>query len=161
MKEFIFSKAADWRPEKMNSFTGLFQEIDNFLETPIFRSNSEWLLAKSAFQVFLFLLEHPSAANSKNFSTDESSTFDESSSAVGIDSSDTEINEMVKEGTKEKAQKTRRSTTKTTTEEMLAFQMEQFNYQNRIKNMRLCFVIHLNDKEKSKQKNDKKIEIFS
>ena len=68
---------------------------------------------------------------------------------------------MVKEGTKEKAQKKRRSTTKTTTEEMLAFQMEQFNYQNRIKNMRLCFVIHLNDKEKSKQKNDKKIEIFS
>ena len=111
--------------------------------------------------ISVFTLEHPSAANSKNFSTDESSTFDESSSAVGIDSSDTEINEMVKEGTKEKAQKKRRSTTKTTTEEMLAFQMEQFNYQNRIKNMRLCFVIHLNDKEKSKQKNDKKIEIFS
>ena len=76
-----------------------------------------------------FTLEHPSAANSKNFSTDESSTFDESTSAAGINSSDTEVHEMVREDTKKKAHKKKRSTTKTATEEMFAFQMEQFNHQ--------------------------------
>ena len=79
--------------------------------------------------ISVFVLEHPTAANSKNFSTDESSTFDESASAAGIDSSDIEIDEMVREATKKKVQKKKRSTTKTATEEMLAFQMEQFNYQ--------------------------------
>ena len=79
--------------------------------------------------ITVFILEHPTAANSKNFSTDESSTFDESASAAGIDSSDIEIDEMVREATKKKVQKKKRSTTKTATEEMLAFQMEQFNYQ--------------------------------
>ena len=79
--------------------------------------------------ISVFALEHPTAANSKNFSTDESSTFDESTSAVGIDSSDTEIDKMVREATKKKALKRKRSTTKTVTEEMLAFQIEQFNYQ--------------------------------
>ena len=88
----------------------------------------------AACQVFIsgisvFTLEHPTAANSKNFSTDESITFDESTSAAGIDSSDTEIDEMVREPTKKKAQKKNRSTIKTATEEMLPFQMEQFNYQ--------------------------------
>ena len=79
--------------------------------------------------ISVFVLEHPTAANSKNFSTDEWTTFDESASAVGIDSSDIEIDEMVREATKKKVQKKKRSTTKTATEEMLAFQMEQFNYQ--------------------------------
>ena len=79
--------------------------------------------------ITVFTLQHPTAANSKNFSTDESSTFDESASAAGIDSSDIEIDEMVREATKKKVQKKKRSTTKTATEEMLAFQMEQFNYQ--------------------------------
>ena len=55
--------------------------------------------------ISVFVLEHPTAANSKNFSTDESSTFDESASAAGIDSSDIEIDEMVREATKKKAQK--------------------------------------------------------
>ena len=41
--------------------------------------------------ISVFTLEHPIAASSKNFSTDESSTFDESTRAAGIDSSDTEI----------------------------------------------------------------------
>ena len=36
---------------------------------------------------------------------------------------------MVREATKKKAQKKKRSTTKTAAEEMLAFQLEQFNYQ--------------------------------
>ena len=81
--------------------------------------------------ISVFTLEHPTAANSKNFSTDESSTFDESTSAAGIDSSDTEIHEMVREDTKKKAHKKKRSTTKTATEEMLAFQMEQFNHQKK------------------------------
>ena len=36
---------------------------------------------------------------------------------------------MVREATKKKAQKKNRSTTKSATEEMLGFQMEQFNYQ--------------------------------
>ena len=49
--------------------------------------------------------------------------------AAGIDSSDIEIDEMVREATKKKVQKKKRSTTKTATEEMLAFQMELFNYQ--------------------------------
>ena len=40
------------------------------------------------------------------------STFDESTSAVGIDSSDIEIDEMIREATKKKAQKRKRSTTK-------------------------------------------------
>ena len=87
-----------------------------------------------AFQVCIsgipvFTFEHPTAANSKNFSTDESSTFDESTSAAGIDSPDTEIDEMVREATEKKAQKKKRSNTKTATEEMLDFQMKQFNYQ--------------------------------
>ena len=81
--------------------------------------------------ISVFTLEHPTAANAKNFSTDESSIFDESTSAAGIDSSDTEIDEMVREPTKKKAQKKKRSTIKTATEEMLAFQMEQFNYQKK------------------------------
>ena len=71
--------------------------------------------------ISVFVLEHPNAANSKNFITNESSTFDESTSVAGIDSSDTEIDEMVREATKKKAQKKKRSTTKTATEEMLAF----------------------------------------
>ena len=79
--------------------------------------------------ISVFTLEHPTAANSKNFSTDELSTFDESTSTAGINSSDTEINEMVRKAAKKKAQKKKRSTTKTATEDMLAFQMEQFNYQ--------------------------------
>ena len=79
--------------------------------------------------ITVFTLEHPTAANSKNFSTDESSTFDESTSAAGIDSSDTEIDEMVMEATEKKPQKKKSSTTKTGTEKILAFQMEQFNYQ--------------------------------
>ena len=90
----------------------------------------------AACQVFIsgisvFTLEHPTAANSKNFSTDESGTFGESTSAAGIDSLDTEIDKMVREATKKKAQKKKRSTTKTATEEMMAFQMEQFNYQKK------------------------------
>ena len=79
--------------------------------------------------ITVFTLEHPTAANSKNFSTDELSTFDESTSAAGIDSSDTEIDEMVMEATEKKPQKKKSSTTKTATEKILAFQMEQFNYQ--------------------------------
>ena len=79
--------------------------------------------------ITVFTLEHPTAANSKNFSTDESSTFDESTSAAGVDSSDTEIDEMVMEATEKKPQKKKSSTTKTATEKILAFQMEQFNYQ--------------------------------
>ena len=79
--------------------------------------------------ISVFALDHAAAANWKNFSTDESITFDESTSAAGIDSSDTEIDEMVREPTKKKAQKKKRSTIKTATEEMLPFQMEQFNYQ--------------------------------
>ena len=79
--------------------------------------------------ITVFTLEHPTAANSKNFSTDESSTFDESTSAAGIDSSDTEIDEMVMEATEKKPQKKKSSTTKTATEKILDFQMEQFNYQ--------------------------------
>ena len=81
--------------------------------------------------ITVFTLQHPTAANSKNFSTDESSTFDESASAAGIDSSDIEIDEMIREATKKKAQKKRRSTTKAALEEMLAFQMEQVNYQKK------------------------------
>ena len=76
--------------------------------------------------ISVFALEHPTAANSKNFSTDESSTFEVLNSAAGIDSSDAEIDEMVREATKKKAQKKKRSTTKTATEELLTFQMEQF-----------------------------------
>ena len=38
---------------------------------------------------------------------------------------------MVRESTKKKAQKKRRSTTKAALEEMLAFQMEQVNYQKK------------------------------
>ena len=79
--------------------------------------------------ITVFTLEHPTAANSKNFSTDESSTFDESTSAAGVDSSDTEIDEIVMEATEKKPQKKKSSTTKTATEKILAFQMEQFNYQ--------------------------------
>ena len=79
--------------------------------------------------VSVFTFEHPSAANSKNFSTDELSTFNESTSTAGIDSSDTEINEMIGEATKKKVQKKKGSTTQTPTEEMLAFRMKQFNYQ--------------------------------
>ena len=75
--------------------------------------------------ISVFVLEHPTAANSKNFM----STFDESTSAVGIDSSDTEIDEVIREATKKKAQKRKRSITKTVTEEVLVFQMEKFNYQ--------------------------------
>ena len=68
---------------------------------------------------------------------------------------------MVREATKKKAQKKKRSTTKTAAEEMLAFQLEQFNYQKeKDQNLRRCFVIHLNNKEKSMQKNGKKIVIF-
>ena len=78
--------------------------------------------------ISVFTLELPTAANSKNFSNDESSTFDKSTLAAGIDSSEIEIDEMVTEVSK-KVQKKKRSTTKTATEEMLAFQMEQFNYQ--------------------------------
>ena len=55
--------------------------------------------------ISVFTLEYPTAVNSKNFSTDESSTFGESTSAAGIDSSDNEIHEMVREATKKKAQK--------------------------------------------------------
>ena len=82
----------------------------------------------AAWQIYIsgisvFTLEHLTAVNSKNFSTDESSTFDKSTSAAGIDSSVTEIDEMVREATKKKAQKEKRSTTKTATKEMLAFQM--------------------------------------
>ena len=75
-----------------------------------------------------FTLDRPTAVNSKNFSTDESSTFDESTSAAGIVSSDTEIDEMVREATKKKEQRKKRSTTRNATEEMLVFQMEQLNY---------------------------------
>ena len=81
--------------------------------------------------ISVFTLEHLTAANSKNFSTDESSTFDKSILAVGNNSSDTEIDEMAREATKKKAQEKKRSTTKTATEELLAFQMEQFNYQKK------------------------------
>ena len=81
--------------------------------------------------ISVFTLEHPTAANSKNFSTDESITFDESTSAAGIDSSDTEIDEMVREAIKKTAQQKKRSITKTATEGILAFQMEQFNYQKK------------------------------
>ena len=76
--------------------------------------------------ISLFTLEHSTAANSKNFSTGELSTFDKSTSA---DSSDNEIDEMVREATKKKAQRKERSTKKTATEETLAFRMEPFNYQ--------------------------------
>ena len=72
--------------------------------------------------ISVFTLEHPTAANSKNSSTDESITFEESTSSPGINSSDTDIDEMVREATKKKAQKKKRSTTKTATEEMLTFQ---------------------------------------
>ena len=81
------------------------------------------------FSISVFTLEHNTAANPKNFSTDKSSTFDESISAAGIDSSDTEIDEMVREATKKTAQQKKRSITKTATEGILAFHMEQFNYQ--------------------------------
>ena len=47
--------------------------------------------------ISVFTLEHPTAANSKNFSTDELSTFDDSTLAAGIDSPDTEIDEIVRE----------------------------------------------------------------
>ena len=79
--------------------------------------------------ISVFTLEHPTAANAKNFSTDELSTFDDSTLAAGIDSPDTEIDEIVREAIQKKSQKKKRSTTKTATEEMLAFQMKQFNYQ--------------------------------
>ena len=79
--------------------------------------------------ISVFTLEHPTAADSKNFSTDELSTFDDSTLAAGIDSPDTEIDEIVREAIQKKSQKKKRSTTKTATEEMLAFQMKQFNYQ--------------------------------
>ena len=82
--------------------------------------------------ISVFTLEHPTAANSKNFSTDESSTLNESTLAAGIDSSDTEIDEMIREAIKKKAHKKKRSTTKAAMEEMLAFQMEQFNYQKKL-----------------------------
>ena len=65
--------------------------------------------------ISVFTLEHPTTANSKNFSTDELSTFDESTSAAGINSSDTEVDEMVLESTKKKAQKKKKSTTKIAT----------------------------------------------
>ena len=81
------------------------------------------------FSISVFTLEHNTAANPKNFSTDKSSTFDESISAAGIDSSDTEIDEMVREAIKKTAQQKKRSITKTATEGIFAFQMEQFNYQ--------------------------------
>ena len=99
--------------------------------------------------ISVFTLEHPTAADSKNFSTDESSTFDESTSAAGINSSDADIDEMVREATKKKAQKKKRSTTKTATQEMLAFQTEQFNYQKeQDQKFEINFVIHLSNKEK-------------
>ena len=44
--------------------------------------------------ISVFTLEHPTAANSNNFSADESSTFDKSTSAAGIDISDTGIDGM-------------------------------------------------------------------
>ena len=78
--------------------------------------------------ISVFTLEHPTAANSNNFSADESSTFDKSTSAAGIDISDTGINGMAREATRKKAQKKKRSTAKIATEQMLAFQKEQFNY---------------------------------
>ena len=46
-----------------------------------------------------------------------------------LESTDTEIDKMVREVTKRKAQSKKRSTTKTAMEKILAFQMEQFNYQ--------------------------------
>ena len=111
--------------------------------------------------ISVFTLEHPAAANSKNFSTDESSTFDESTSAAGIDSSDTEIDEMVREATKKKTQKKKRSTPKTATEEMLAFQMEQFNYQKeQDQKFERCFVIHLNNKKNQCRRTTKKSSFF-
>ena len=106
--------------------------------------------------ISVFTLERPTAANSENSSTDELSTFNESASTAGINSSDTEIDEMVREATKKKAQKKKRSTTQTATEEMLAFQMEQFNYQ---KEQDQKFETMLRDT--SMQKNGKKIVIFS
>ena len=57
--------------------------------------------------ISVFALDHAVAANLKNFSTDESITFDESTSATGIDSSDTEIAEMVSEATQKKEKKKR------------------------------------------------------
>ena len=111
--------------------------------------------------ISVFTLEHPTAANSKNFSTDESSTFDESTSAAGIDPSDTEIDEIVTEGAKEKAQKKKRSTKKQPRKKCCVFKWNSLIIKrNRIKNLRRCFVMHLNNKEKSIQKNDKKIVIF-
>ena len=90
----------------------------------------------------VFTLKHPAAANSKNFSTDESSTFDE-------------IEELVREVTKKKTQKKKRPTTEQPQRKYWLFKW------NRIKNLRRLFVIHLNNKEKSMQKNGKKIVIFS
>ena len=52
--------------------------------------------------ISVFTLKHPPAANSKNFSTYESSTFDESTLVAGSDSSDIEIDETVREATKKK-----------------------------------------------------------
>ena len=105
--------------------------------------------------ISVFTLKHPAAANWKNFSTDESSTFDESTSTTGIDLSDTEIEELVREVTKKKTQKKKRPTTKQPQRKYWLFKW------NRIKILRRLFVIHLNNKEKSMQKNGKKIVIFS
>ena len=104
--------------------------------------------------ISVFTLKHPAAANSKNFSTDESSTFDESTSTTGIDLSDTEIEELVREVTKKKTQKKKRPTTKQPQKKYWLFKW------NRIKILRRLFVIHLNNKEKSMQKNGKKIGIL-
>ena len=78
--------------------------------------------------ISVFTLKHPAAANSKNFSTDESSTFDE-------------IEELVREVTKEKTQKKKRPTTEQPQKKYWLFKW------NRIKNLRLLFVIHLTTKK--------------
>ena len=101
--------------------------------------------------ISVFTLEHPTAANSKNFSTNESSIFDESTSAGGIDSSDTEIDEMVREATEKNTQKKKRSSQKQPRKKCWLFKWNSLIIKrNRIKHLRRCFLIHLNNKTKNR-----------
>ena len=108
--------------------------------------------------ISVFALDHAAAANCKNFSTDESITFDESTSAAGIDSSDTEIDEMVSEATEKKAQKKRGQPQKQPRKKSWLFKWNSlFIKRNKIKNFRRCFVIDLNNKENRCRRTTKRL----
>ena len=113
--------------------------------------------------ISIFVLEHPTAANSKNFNTDEWVHLTNQLRQLESIHQTLRLMKWSGKQLRKKPRRERDRPQKTITEEMLVFQMEKFNYQKEQdpKNWDGASWYIWRIKKKSMQKNDKKIVIFS